>query len=123
MPPMMPPMMMPYPMYGANFGGMFGHQGGAPDIGRSPRHQDTPARDPMSSPPPPADDMDLDTFCERYKLKDEIKASLKKLGFEVDNDLSDLSEAQFEKAGLPLFSVQRVRKAQKQYKIDVRSGR
>ncbi|KZV62065.1 hypothetical protein PENSPDRAFT_758997 [Peniophora sp. CONT] len=137
--PMMPPMpmFMPMPMFGGSgmasmfpggFGGNFGAAesayGGSPSRpGPNTRAATSGTHDALSSPPPASDEMDLDAFCERYNLKDSIKTALAKLGFDVDSDLSVVSETQFAQAGLPVLAVRKVQQAQSKYKRDLRDGR
>ncbi|TFY57048.1 hypothetical protein EVG20_g8691 [Dentipellis fragilis] len=71
------------------------------------------------SSPPPSGDLTLDEFCQRYKLKDSVKAGLVCLDFEVGDDLRRITSAQWSEAGIGACAQTRILDAYSRYKKDI----
>jgi hypothetical protein len=79
------------------------------------------AANPPSSPPPQAD-LSLADFCATYSLNNQVQQGLEQLGFEIGDDLSDLTTDQWKEVGIGLLARKRVVKAYRQYKKDLADG-
>ena len=79
------------------------------------------AANPLSSPPPQAD-FSLADFCATYGLNNQIQQGLEQLGFEIGDDLSDLTTEQWKENGIGPLAQKRVIKAYRQYKKDLADG-
>jgi len=77
-------------------------------------------REPRSSPPrssPPPVGGSVEAFCEQYNFKDSVCSGLKELGFKIGDDLSAVTESQWEHVGIPPLTVIRIIKLYRKYKV------
>ncbi|KIM82489.1 hypothetical protein PILCRDRAFT_88552 [Piloderma croceum F 1598] len=72
---------------------------------------------PPSSPPPAAE-YSVNEFCEAYDISFAARTKLDQLGFEMGDDLSFISEAQYESIGFKHLEWGRVLKAYRKFKRD-----
>jgi len=64
--------------------------------------------------------LSFDEFCEEYKLSALSREGLISLGFEMGDDLSVVTEAEYKSAGFQPLSWDRVCRAYRKYKQDYR---
>lgn len=75
-----------------------------------------------SSPPVPDEVLDLEEFCEKYKIDDEDMRALGKLRFRPGDKLSVLSEADWSEVGFTKLSWKRVCHANRKYIDSLKSN-
>jgi hypothetical protein len=75
-----------------------------------------PPPQPPSSPPPA--ESSLNDFCNDYDISFATQTKLDQLGFEMGDDLSSISEAQYESVGFKHLEWGRVLKAYRKFKRD-----
>jgi hypothetical protein len=100
------PQLSPFPQ--PNFFGSSDHAG--------PSNWGKPPPQPPSSPPPAGSS--LDDFCNNYGISFGARIKLDELGFEMGDDLSSISQTQYESAGFKHLEWNHVLKAYKKYKYD-----
>ena len=114
LPPYPPPIPPPFPFYGFPPAPYFGQPGfGYPNIPPPPQ--------PLSAHPrplPPPTGLSFDKFCEAYKVSAASKEGLVSLGFEMGDDLSVVTQAEYKSVGFQPLSWDCVRRAYRKYKQD-----
>ena len=74
------------------------------------------APQPQSSPPPMGSS--LDEFCNNYNISFTARTKLDQLGFEIGDDLSSISQEQYESVGFKHLEWSQVLKAYRKFKRD-----
>jgi hypothetical protein len=75
------------------------------------------AQDPPSSPPP-ADLGSLEGFYLQFHIPDNVQVGLEKLGFQIGDDLSQVSIEEVKGVGIKVLAWQRILKQYRKYKHD-----
>ncbi|PPR06840.1 hypothetical protein CVT26_003830 [Gymnopilus dilepis] len=116
--PYMPPTPF-YPPYHFDHSHIHGRQG-IPPVGTPTRaSRSHRAIEDLRSSSPPIPDFDLDDFCDVYHLNAKARQALEDLGFTGDS-LEQVPEAEWRKLGLGFLEWQRIVKAAKKYRKDLR---
>jgi len=88
-----------------------------PSFGQAgPSNWGQTAPEPQSSPPPAGSS--LDDFCNNYNISFTACTKLEQLGFEIGDDLTSISQEQYESVGFKHLEWNRVLKAYRKFKRD-----
>jgi hypothetical protein len=70
----------------------------------------------MPSSPPPEDTGSLEDFYDQFRVAEDVREGLERLGFQIGDDLSKVSSEEVKDVGIKLLDWQRLLKHYRKYK-------